>query len=555
MKSIENKTFRQSMSWLHTWAGLVLGSILYFMFITGATGYFDEEVTLWMQPEVVTNSGVDQAQMLAVAESRLTEVASDSKEWWINFPIGRRQGLVIWWKAFANKDANNDGKDDGEWKSEALDPQTGQPTGARKTSGGGTLYSMHYALHYIPRVLAYWLTSMCAMFMLIGLITGIVIHKKIFKDFFTFRPGKKLLSWLDMHNVLSVLPLPFHLMITYSGLLTLMFTTMPSVITASYGTGGEARDQFFDEAFQHAEHPKESDVLTPSISISSLLGDIETRWHKDTIRYIGVDGRGTEGAHIEVGRHGHDGLSGGAELMYHGVSGKLLHDSMQDHPHLLTSTKVYNVFYSLHEGHYASTELRWLYFLSALMGAGMIATGMILWASKRREKAHRQGFASKGLVLVERLNVGTVVGLPIAIAVYFWANRLIPAGLEGRENWEINSLFIVWAAMLAYPFLFARKNSLTHAWISQLSIATALYALLPLLNALTTDKHLGVSLLQGDWVMAGFDLSMWGFALCFGYAAYRMRGKAIGAHKAEQTLTAAVKTSTSKTSASVEVSV
>ena len=43
--------FRQSMAWLHTWSGLVLSLILYFVFITGTFGYFNSEIDHWMQPE------------------------------------------------------------------------------------------------------------------------------------------------------------------------------------------------------------------------------------------------------------------------------------------------------------------------------------------------------------------------------------------------------------------------------------------------------------------------------------------------------------------------
>ncbi|MEM7277955.1 MAG: PepSY-associated TM helix domain-containing protein, partial [Pseudomonadota bacterium] len=40
-------SFRQSMTWLHTWFGIVVCWLLYFMFITGTTGYFDEEIDAW----------------------------------------------------------------------------------------------------------------------------------------------------------------------------------------------------------------------------------------------------------------------------------------------------------------------------------------------------------------------------------------------------------------------------------------------------------------------------------------------------------------------------
>ena len=35
---------RQSMSWLHTWSGLLLGWLLYAVFFTGTLSYFRDEI-------------------------------------------------------------------------------------------------------------------------------------------------------------------------------------------------------------------------------------------------------------------------------------------------------------------------------------------------------------------------------------------------------------------------------------------------------------------------------------------------------------------------------
>ena len=58
------------------------------------------------------------------------------------------------------------------------------------------------------RDLGVWIVGLAAMAMLVAIISGIIIHKKIFKDFFTFRPGKGQRSWLDGHNASAVLLLP-----------------------------------------------------------------------------------------------------------------------------------------------------------------------------------------------------------------------------------------------------------------------------------------------------------------------------------------------------------
>ncbi len=43
---------RQSMSWLHTWSSLILGWLLYAIFLTGTLSFFQSEMTVWMKPEL-----------------------------------------------------------------------------------------------------------------------------------------------------------------------------------------------------------------------------------------------------------------------------------------------------------------------------------------------------------------------------------------------------------------------------------------------------------------------------------------------------------------------
>ena len=52
--------------------------------------------------------------------------------------------------------------------------------------------------------------SLC---MLVALVSGVVVNKRIFKDFFTFRRGKGQRSWLAAPNACGVLPLPSLFMI------------------------------------------------------------------------------------------------------------------------------------------------------------------------------------------------------------------------------------------------------------------------------------------------------------------------------------------------------
>src|SRR5690606_36187949 len=114
-----------------------------------------------------------------------------------------------------------------------LDPASGAVLEPRQTAGGNFFFRFHYTLH-MPRNIGIWAVGFAAMAMLVALISGIVIHKKIFKAFFTFRPAKGQRSWLDGHNASAVLLLPFHLMITYTGLVIFFLIYMPAAVDALY---------------------------------------------------------------------------------------------------------------------------------------------------------------------------------------------------------------------------------------------------------------------------------------------------------------------------------
>lgn len=511
--------FRQSMAWVHTWGGLSVGWVLFFVFLTGTLGYFDTEIDRWMKPELPKDTSTME-QSLAVAEARLQQKAEGAERWFISPPTNRdNPNLRIFWQM-----PSEEGKR-GINGNELLDSTTGDALSGRATGGGQTLYRMHYALHYLPNDVAYWIVGICSMFMLVAIITGIVIHKKIFKDFFTFRPQKGQRSWLDIHNLLSVTALPFHFMITYSGLIFFAFTYMPLIVSSSYGTGEDAEQAFFDELFEETDKAERANIPADLAPLSAMVAIAQSQWGKDQVRYIDIANPGDANARVSIGRQLDSPLRSSPELVFDGVSGELLSNKAA-----ATSAPrtVRDTFLGLHEGLFANITLRWLYFLSGLLGTAMIATGMILWAVKRRPAQLKQATGPDiGHRLVESLNLGTIVGLPIAIAAYFWANRLLPVDFAARSEWEVHSMFLVWAGTLIYSFIaWPIVRNITRHWIHLLWLAAAAYSLLPVLNALTTDRHITRSLINGDWLFAAIDLTFLATGILFAFAAFKLQHRA-----------------------------
>ena len=131
----------------------------------------------------------------------------------------------------------------------------------------------------------------------------------------------------------------------------------------------------------------------------------------------------------------------------------------------------------------------------------MVGTGLSLWVTKRAVKHAKAGHIPLGHQLVEKLNIAAINGLAISTGIYFWASRVIPAGIENRPEWEINSFLIGWALSLVYGV----TRPTPRAWVETSLIAGLLFVSLPVLNAVTSPANLISASLNGNWIVAGFD--------------------------------------------------
>ncbi|WP_010176945.1 PepSY-associated TM helix domain-containing protein [Pseudomonas sp. PAMC 25886] len=509
--------FRQAMAWLHTWAGLIFGWLLFAIFLTGTLSYFKDEITHWMQPEVQAHP-VDDARSLAAAQTYLQQQAPNAARWFITLPSSREPGLSVMWQ-----DKVDPGKR-GNFVEKLLDPVSGQQVQARETRGGEFFYRFHFQLQ-MPYPWGRWLSTIAAMVMLVALITGIITHKKIFKDFFTFRPRKGQRSWLDGHNAVGVLVLPFHLMITYSSLVIFMSMVMPASILASYGNDTRA---FFNDVFPATDNAPALGQPGQLLPLGPMYEQAREQWAGGHVGRLVVNNPSDVNASVNVFRAGSDRVvhDFGSTVSFNGTTGELLRVSGEQS----LPAAIGGSFYGLHMGHFAGPVLRWLYFICGLAGTAMIGTGLVMWLGKRQLKHTKTGVMPFELRLVDVLNIASMSGLMIAIAVFFWANRLLPASFVGRSDWEVNAFFIAWGLSVLHAIVRQGRRG----WVEQLSVGAMLFIGVPVLNALTTSQHLGVSLANGDWAMAGFDLTCLGSGVFLAWAAWKMQHRRIAQPKAER---------------------
>lgn len=483
-----HKGIRQSMAWLHSWTGLIFGWLVFAIFLMGSLSYYRHEINLWMQP-VLAQYEVKQDIAIKTAYQYLQENAPDAKSWYLTVATPESPVNTMYWE-----------KADGSYGNATLDANTGKELQLSATLGGDFFYRFHYQLFGIPIIVGRLVVCLAAFIMLIALVSGIITHKKIFTDFFTLRTFKSQRSWLDFHNISSVVALPFFLTITFTGLAIFFYLYLPWGMQKIYP---ENPYQYFTEIRTKTVLENQSIQPAQNLAIDKLLSQVQQSWGNQPLSTISVKNPNTNQAQITfIQQEDRSITRNQAQITLNASTGKVLEDTRNNSPIATLNAGVYG----LHMATFAQPLLRLGFFFSGILGCVMIASGLLLWSLKRQIQNKNSKFHF-GHYLVDRLNVAAFVGLPCATVAYLSANRLFIV-TSTTINYEIYSFFLVWLISLIIA-LITRKQ---HLWRTQLCFFIMLSIALPILNLSYLLKHEYVQSLRDYWTFARVDVFLWIFA-------------------------------------------
>lgn len=545
------KNFRLSMTWVHTWFGLVLGFVLMACFFFGSLSVYDREIDRWAIPstrfEPQPMPSFDKMLEPAFRGIQLDAVARADAQARNEGPLPETLPLHEWgaytthrdpvlqmWSGFElpnPKDPDNDHV----YGLLTLDPRSGQalPETALKL-GSQFFYPMHYGLHLHWMDLGYWIVALAALSMLAALVTGLVMHRKIFREFFTFRPRKQLQrSVLDLHNLTGVVALPFHFMFALSGLIIFAGLYFPLSTTVLKPQA---------KAFERAEAQRTglpehaAGVPAPLASVDAMVARAKARWAErgmaGEVGMLVIHHVGDANATVSVYRAGTDRIAlTGQGIHFKGPSGELIRE---DEP--VSTVRGINEFITgLHLQHFKHWLLRVFYFIGGLAGCACIATGFLFFVEKRKRQHAKQGRG--GARWVDALAVTSVTGMLIATGAMLVGNRLLPVELAERGLWEERLFWSAWAVALLHALWRTapvRAARLAPAWREQCWAVAALALAAVLLNAWSTGDHLFKTLSAGYWPVAGVDLVLLASAALAAVAARKLAQRERAAEPAVQ---------------------
>jgi len=244
--------FRQIQALLHSWFGIIVLWIIFFIFLTGSIAYFRTEINVWAQPEVVSQiQKIPSAQHSAhTAFDYLNQHASDAKRWRVTVANERMPVNLLQWQDKVGK------------HQQLQNPSTGELLNpVRNTLAGDFFFKLHYTLYPLPSIVGSTIVAIVALILLISLITGLITHKKIIKEFFVFRAFKGQRTLLDLHHITGIITFPFYLIMAFTGLLILFYLVLPWGLSQQYGKAGIP--QFYNEMqFSALAQPPSSAVAS-----------------------------------------------------------------------------------------------------------------------------------------------------------------------------------------------------------------------------------------------------------------------------------------------------
>ena len=483
---VVDATFREAMSWLHTWAGVVLGGLLFAIFWMGTLSVFDREIDRWMMPDTRFTVPAEAVGIDALVDRIKSAAPDDTNRWDIRLPTNRQP--VVWLRYRAA---------DGGRAIHHFNPTTGAPIPDQGTLAGTRfLYPFHVNLHLHWNSIGIWFVGLAGMAMLTLLVSGVIIHRKILAEFFVFRAKKNLpRSTLDLHNLTSILALPFHFVITLSGLIIFSTTYFPAIKSTVYNNDNSA---FGREAFGSFDR-RAVGVSGALASLDAMVAEATYLWGGEPPGLISVYHPGDANAFVKMYRNRRSAIELNIDTIhFDATNGEILHEHSAE-PIL----HIQRFIGGLHSIVFERSPMRWVYFLLGLSGCVMIGSGFVFWIESRRKRHEK--LKLPGVRIVEGLAVSTVTGILIATLAFFVSNRLLPLGVTfagyERAALEVWSFYLIWLAALAHAWLRPSR-----AWREQCWAIMVLAGLSVALNSVTTGDHLLKTIVDGYWPVAGMDL-------------------------------------------------
>ncbi|MEX1220548.1 MAG: PepSY-associated TM helix domain-containing protein [Idiomarina sp.] len=388
----------------HSWLGLLVSVLMFLVCFSGTVAVFSQEIQRWEQPFVYESLDYQASTIQTAYETLLNEHPEQlSEHIIIRLPtpdLPRTSITTDHQSWFINEDGSL-----GAIKSQPFTD---------------FIATLHEALH-LPETYGVLLVSLMGALLSALIISGVMAHRRIFKDAFSFR-GKSnpQARETDLHNRLSVWGLPFHLMIALTG----AYFGLASYLTGFYSDALYDSDPMALFADLYGDIPQVNEQPLV-LDIPRAMAQLKEVSPGTQPVFITVEEVGTESQYMLIGSQHMDKLIYSEQYRFDASGNYMNKVGYADGEP--GQGAVFSV-YRLHFGHFGSEFVKVLYGLLGLALTVICVSGINLWLQKRGKRD-----------ALTNLWLGIVWGSPAALAV---------AGIA-QIGLQVSAIPVFWLGVLA----------------------------------------------------------------------------------------------------------
>lgn len=443
---------------VHTWTGILSGMALFIAFYAGALTVFKEPINRWASPPSATPA-VPLAQAQGLITQTLAAQPSVAKDFAIHLREAEHLPARMSWQV---RSPGGDDHDESSTRHHAatLD-EHGQAQS--KEVHPAQLGSLIDTLHRVVGLPAdndpnRWFMGVVATLYALALMSGvIVLLPSLVKDFFALRVGKNLKRmWLDAHNVVGIVSLPFHLIMA---LTASVFAFHDGIYFLQDKVLHEGR---LASAFQGPKpaagtpQARDPSTMLPPPALVARVREVAPGFEPSMLQYQNIT---SPRATVRVWGKDTTAIAPRARGGFAAVdpySGRVISTDFLP-GHQATPNLVVSSFFALHMASFGGTPVQWMYFLLGLAGAWLFYSGNLLWIETRRKQASKRHPEAPAQRLDTRLmasaTVGICLGCVCGISLTIVSGKWLHGHVHNLAAWHQALYYGTFFGCIAWAFL------------------------------------------------------------------------------------------------------
>ncbi len=434
---------------VHGWSGVSLGILLYAVLVTGMVAVLAEEIGHWSngiisEANPLAASATDETPIQDIVDSLVPEVEPQYLD---EVALGTTTTGAL--SVFFHKHrTNEDGVVEEVGTRFEVDRESGQVLDVSHGTGlqmfetdedralSRFLVSVHTELH-LPRPWGLILTGILGLAMLVAAVSGLLMHRHLFRDMFTLRrKGNPVLVAKDAHTVAGSWGLPFAFVLAFTGSFFSFAGSIGLPLMAMVGFGGDQEAMF--EVMLGSEAPEDPTPTEPWV-IDRILQHAQTELDGSPT-FVVTQHFGRADAMVTVFLEPSDGALAGINLVYSGATGDFEKVKPVFGQEESVGSGLFDLMGPLHFGNFLGLFSKSIWLALGFAMCYVTITGTNMWLERRGAESFR---ALRFLMAV------VTYGLPVALigsAVAFF----LTIGTGSASFWTPLGFVVASAVVLAY---------------------------------------------------------------------------------------------------------